>query len=118
MNNLVTGDSSIAMMQAAQQQARAQSDITEKARHMKNAAEIDHAAKEFEAVFLSEMMKPMFETIDVNPMFGGGHGEKAFRSMMVQEYGKTMAEQGGIGLAKHVKAELIKLQEAIDNGNR
>lgn len=118
MNNLVTGDSNIAMMQAAQQQARLQADMMQNANKMKNYDQIEEASQEFEAVFLSEMLKPMFESIEPDPMFGGGAGEKAFKGMMVQEYGKIMAEQGGVGLAEHVKTELIKLQEALDNGNR
>ncbi|HOO49806.1 MAG TPA: rod-binding protein [Alphaproteobacteria bacterium] len=69
------------------------------------------AAKEFEAVFISEMLKPMFEMIDVDDTFGGGKGEEVFRGMMVQEYGKIIANQGGIGLADHIQAELLKVQE-------
>ena len=118
MNNLITGDSTIAMMQAAQQQSRTQAEMMQNAGKIRNYGEIEQAAKEFEAVFLSEMLKPMFEGLEPDPMFGGGHGEKVFQGMMIQEYGKTMAEQGGIGLAEHVKTELIKLQEALDNGNR
>lgn len=118
MNNLITGDSTIAMMQAAQQQTRMQAEIAQSAGKIRNYNEIEQAAQEFEAVFLSEMLKPMFAGLEPDPMFGGGHGEKVFKDMMVQEYGKTMAEQGGIGLAEHVKTELIKLQEALDNGNR
>ena len=31
--------------------------------------------------------------------------------MMIQDIGKRMAQQGGIGLAPHIKAELMKIQE-------
>lgn len=72
---------------------------------------IDQSAKEFEAVFLSEMLKPMFEGIEVNDIFGGGKGEEIFSDMMVQEYGKKMSEAGGIGLASFVRNELIRQQE-------
>ncbi|MDY0030149.1 MAG: rod-binding protein [Pseudobdellovibrionaceae bacterium] len=69
------------------------------------------AAKDFEAVFISEMIKPMFEMVEVDDTFGGGKGEEVFRGMMVQEYGKMISNQGGIGLAKHIQAELLKYQE-------
>lgn len=72
---------------------------------------INESAKEFESVFLSEMLKPMFEGIEVNEIFGGGKGEEIFGDMMVQEYGKKMSEAGGIGLASYVRNELIKQQE-------
>ncbi len=81
-----------------------------------NYAHIEAKAKEFEAVFLAEMMKPMFETVDVDPLFGGGQGEEVFRSMQIQEYGKQIAEQKGIGLADFVKRELIRIQQNSQEG--
>lgn len=72
---------------------------------------IDESSREFEAVFLSEMLKPMFEGIEVNEIFGGGKGEEIFSDMMVQEYGKKISEAGGIGLASFVRNELIRQQE-------
>lgn len=82
----------------------------------KQLNKIAQAAEEFEAVFISEMMKPMFEELSTDGPFGGGKGEEIFRGMMLQEYGKMMAHNnGGIGLADAVKSEMIKLQEEMDN---
>lgn len=77
----------------------------------KELAKVEEAAKEFEAVFISEMMKPMFEGIKPDPVFGGGSAEKTYKGMMLQEYGKSIVEAGGIGIAEHVRAELIKAQQ-------
>lgn len=74
-------------------------------------AKTSAAAKDFEAVFLSEMFSHMFEGIDVDPMFGGGGGEKMFRSMMIQEYGKNMAKHGGIGISDQLQKMMIQMQE-------
>lgn len=74
-------------------------------------AQIAAKAEEFEAVFLSQMLKHMFEGIETSEAFGGGHGEEAFKSMMIEEYGEIIAKTGGIGVADHVKAEMIRLQE-------
>lgn len=71
----------------------------------------ENAAQDFEAVFISEMIKPMFETVGVDDMFGGGKGEEVFRGMLVQEMGKSIAKQGGLGLADQVRAQLLKIQE-------
>ncbi len=71
---------------------------------------IDDAALDFESVFLTEMLKPMFHMIEVDDTFGGGKGEEVFGDFLVQEYGKMIAKQGGIGLASQIKAELIKMQ--------
>lgn len=80
-------------------------------RGIPNLDKIEDAAKEFEAVFLSEMIRPMFEGLEVDPLFGGGRSEEIFRGMMIEEYGKTMANAGGIGLASYVKAELLRIQQ-------
>ena len=69
------------------------------------------AALQFEAVFLSQMMAPMFESLDSGGLFGGGQSERIYRSMMVQEYGKAVVQSGGIGLADAVQREMIRLQE-------
>lgn len=67
--------------------------------------------QEFEALFLSEMLAPVFEGIDADGLFGGGEGEKMFRSMMVQEYGKAIAQSGGVGIADAVQREILRMQE-------
>jgi len=72
---------------------------------------INAKAEEFEAVFISEMMSHVFEEIPVDEMFGGGKGEKMFRSMLTREYGKEMAAKGGIGLAKYVSEQMLQIQE-------
>lgn len=77
----------------------------------KSLEKINATAQEFEAVFLSEMMSHIFNNLETNEMFGGGKGEEMYKSMMVREYGNQMATKGGIGLAKHISAQMIKLQE-------
>lgn len=85
--------------------AKASEKLTEK-----QLKKIDETAKDFEAVFISEMMKPMFEGLKTDTMFGGGQAEEMFRSIMIQEYGKSMAQTGSIGIADQVKASLINAQ--------
>lgn len=72
---------------------------------------IDQKSKEFEGVFMSQMLQPMFEGLKVDPLFGGGHGEEVMRSFLVQEYGKAMSARGGFGVAAAVKNAMIKAQE-------
>ncbi len=69
-------------------------------------------AIEFEAVFLSQMLAPMFEGLDEDPLFGGGPGEDIYRSMLVEEYSNAIARAGGIGIADAVQREILRLQEA------
>lgn len=76
-------------------------------------AKMEEVAKEYESVFLSQMLTHMFEGIETDSMFGGGQAEEVYRSMMIQEYGKAMAEAGGIGLSGALKSEMIAMQEGL-----
>ncbi|MEO3429436.1 rod-binding protein [Pelagibius sp. CAU 1746] len=69
------------------------------------------AAEEFESLFIAEMLSPVFESLDTGGLFGGGQGEKIYRSLMVQEYGKAIAKAGGIGIADTVQREILRMQE-------
>ena len=72
---------------------------------------VRQVAQEFEALFLAEMLAPVFESADTDGLFGGGESEKIFRSMMVQEYGKAIAQSGGVGIADAVQREILRMQE-------
>lgn len=69
------------------------------------------SAKEFEAMFMSQMISHMFEGMDVDPMFGGGHGEKMFRSLLTQEYGRLMADGQNTPVSHQIKTMMLKIQE-------
>lgn len=68
-------------------------------------------AQSFEQVFLTTMFGQMFTGIGEASPLGGKHSE-AWRGMLVDEYAKSVAAQGGVGLAGHVYRELIGAQEA------
>jgi Rod binding domain-containing protein len=63
------------------------------------------------ALFLGQMLQPLFAGLSVEPPFGGGNAEQVWRSLMVDEMGKAMAKNGGIGIADSVKREILRLQE-------
>lgn len=76
----------------------------------RNEAQAVRAGKEFEQMFLSQMLQPMFEGIGEGP-FGGGYGEKMFKSMQLDEYAKALTNAGGIGIAAAVTQEMLRMQE-------
>jgi peptidoglycan hydrolase FlgJ len=78
--------------------------------HASNEAEAQRIGKDFEQMFLSQMLQPMFEGIGEGP-FGGGYGEKMFKSMQLDEYAKALTRSGGIGIADAVAREMLRLQE-------
>jgi len=73
-------------------------------------AKITKTAQAFEASFLSAMLGHMFTDVDADAPFSGGAGEKAFRSFMTDAIATSMSKSGGVGLAKSVTAEMLKMQ--------
>jgi flagellar protein FlgJ len=70
------------------------------------------AGRQFEAMFMSQMMTHMFEGIKTDGLFGGGSGEQMFRSLLIDEYGKMVANKGnGIGIGVAVQKMLLSQQE-------
>ena len=79
-----------------------------------NMEKIDQTAQDFEAMFLSEMLKPMFESVKVDETFGGGKGEEIFGGFLRDEYAKIYAGTGTLGIADLVKQQLIEMQSKAD----
>lgn len=73
--------------------------------------EVRKAAETFEAVFLGQMLAPMFAGLGTDGPFGGGHAEEIYRSMLVDEMGNSIANTGDIGIADAIYDHLLRLQE-------
>ncbi|MCG8440268.1 MAG: rod-binding protein [Caulobacterales bacterium] len=69
------------------------------------------AAKAFEAFFLTQTFEFMQRDIETAPPFGGGNGERAWRSFLSEAYAQSVVEAGGVGLADQLASELLALQE-------
>lgn len=109
MDAVPATDPNLALIRAEQLKTARAAKTDDLAKGM-DTEKIDEAAQKFEAVFLTQMLKPMFEDLKPDPVFGGGQGEEVFQGMMLEQYGKIMAERGGIGIADHVRTEMIRMQ--------
>jgi Rod binding domain-containing protein len=69
------------------------------------------AGENFESFFLSQVFENMFSGVDTDSMFGGGHAEQIYRSLLLQQYSKVAAKSGGIGIADAVQREILRAQE-------
>jgi flagellar protein FlgJ len=74
-------------------------------------ARMRETAEQFEASFLSQMLKPMFEGLKTDGIGGGGEAEDQWRSFMIDAMAKQTVQAGGIGLADQVVAQMLKMQE-------
>jgi murein DD-endopeptidase MepM/ murein hydrolase activator NlpD len=62
-------------------------------------SELRKATGEFEAVFISYMLKVMRETIDESGLMGGGLGKSIYTEMFDQEIARTLAQRGMLGIS-------------------
>jgi Rod binding domain-containing protein len=70
------------------------------------------ASQDFEAVFLNSMFQQMFTGIQGEGPFGGSGATGVWRSFLTDEYSKSFAKAGGIGIADQVYSTLLTQQEA------
>jgi Rod binding domain-containing protein len=83
--------------------ARAPIDVKARAREQ---------ATDFEAMFLNNMFSQMFAGVDGDGPLGGGGKAGVWRSFLTEQYSKTFAKAGGVGIADHVYRSLLQQQEA------
>ena len=76
-----------------------------------SSQKIKETADAFEASFLSQMLKPMFEGLETDGAFGGGEAESTWRSFLIDAMAKQAVKAGGVGLADTVMSEMLKMQE-------
>lgn len=83
--------------------------IGDKAPADSEKAKIEQACRDFESLFVQQMMKQMRQTVPQDGLFSGGNAEKMYASMLDGEISKTVSEQRGIGLAPALIRQLLEL---------
>jgi len=74
-------------------------------------AKARNQAQDFEAVFLNSMFSQMGSGIKGDGPFGNTPGTGPWRSMITEQYSKSFAAAGGVGISNDVYRTLI-LQQA------
>ena len=67
-------------------------------------------AREFEAVFVAQMLQQS----GLSEAFSGdsGFGGEAFASMLTEQYANEIVDSGGFGLAEHIYKQLVDKENA------
>ena len=77
----------------------------------RDAAGIAKVAEDFEAFFAGLVFDEMSSDIEPDPVTGGGQGEAMFKSLLNQEFGKSVARTHSLGIADVVQRQLLQIQE-------
>lgn len=63
------------------------------------------AVKEFETMFLTQMVDEMLKQVDIGD-FGGGQAEDTWRFFLAEAFSREIVEQGGAGLSASLERSL------------
>lgn len=74
------------------------------------AQRADKAYKDFEAVFLKEMLKAMRKTVPDGGLFEKTNATETYEEMLDGVFAQAMADSGQFGVAKEIEAQ-VRLQE-------
>ena len=77
----------------------------------KAQAKAKATSQDFEAMFLNSMFSQMTSGLKGEGPFGSTTGTGVWRSMLTEQYSKSFAKAGGVGIAKDVYRKLI-IQQA------
>lgn len=81
----------------------------------KNIEGVKTASKNFEAMYMQEMLSHMWDGVETNGTFGGGRGEEIFRSMLIGQYGKMISDSGQTKIADTLTGSILRMQEEQHN---
>jgi flagellar protein FlgJ len=83
-------------------------DVATRAGREKDIKKVKELAKDFESIFLEQMLRTMRSSIQKSGLVDGGNAEEIYRSMLDSEYAKLMAGEGGAGLAQMIERQLLQ----------
>jgi murein DD-endopeptidase MepM/ murein hydrolase activator NlpD len=97
--------------------------LEDKVRAAQNAAgkdqkpELKKVAQQFEAVFITQLLKVMRETIEESGLMEGGFGKSIYTEMFDQEVALNMARHGTLGISDLLCKNLSAAAQASENAS-
>ena len=81
----------------------------------KISTQAQNTAREFESMFLSQVVDEMMKTVDIGT-FGGGEAEEKWRSFLTSAIADEIAEQGKTGISQSIEAAINSYESAKKQG--
>ena len=75
----------------------------------KRSEKLEQACKDFESLFVSQLMKQMRKTVPQDGLLDGGSAEKIYTEMLDTEMAKSISNHRGMGLAAMMYRQLAAL---------
>lgn len=77
---------------------------------------LDILAREFESIFLNQMLKTMRSTVQKSELINGGSSEEIFTAMLDEEMARQMAYKQNNGLSSALVEQLSSMIKGADGG--
>ncbi len=97
-------------------QLRSRINAAESATGQVRDAELKKAASEFEALFVSYLLKVMRETIEESGLTDGGFGKTIYTELFDEQMSRTVAQQGPLGLSAIILKGLARGAGGSEDG--
>ncbi len=69
---------------------------------------LSDSAKDFEAIFVHNLIKAMRSSIPKNGLISGGNAENIYQDMLDENYSKTIVKRADMGIAKSIYEQFSK----------
>ncbi|MBN1699482.1 MAG: rod-binding protein [Spirochaetales bacterium] len=99
-----------ARMEAAEKNVTAGKNAVTSNGNKKNG-KLYKACREFEAIYIKQMLDVMRKTVNKTGLLDGGFAQDVFEDMLYDEYAKKMAENAGFGLSDALYKQLSSYVE-------
>ncbi len=76
-----------------------------------NQEKLKKACTEFEALFISQMLKSMRQTVPQTGFLAKGLGNDVYQGLMDQELSQKLSQNKGLGLGKVIYRQMLKREE-------
>lgn len=76
----------------------------------------EKAAREFEAVFLTQAVEEMLKSVKLGNL-SGGHAEETWRSFLARAYADELANRGTTGIAQSVETTIAAYSASSRGGS-
>ncbi len=74
----------------------------------KELEKLDKTCRDFESLFVYQMLKTMRKTVHKTNLVGGGQAEEIFADMLDQERSKEVSQKKGMGMAELLFSQLSR----------
>lgn len=70
--------------------------------------QMEAVSRQFEAIFVNQLVSEMRKTVHKNDFFKESHAEKVFQGMLDSEYAQKVAQSDQLGLAQLIYQHLLE----------